>query len=48
MLMKSRINAENDLHRRNLTQLIFEKEVPVEVSHIMRGPLAALHPKRSV
>lgn len=37
MLMKSRTNTENDLHKQNLTQLMFEEEVPVEVSHIMNG-----------
>lgn len=42
MLMKSRINAQNDLHRRNLTRLIFEEEVPVEMPHIMGLPLSAL------
>ena len=41
MLMKSRINARNDLHRRNLTQPMFEEEVPVEMSHIMGLPLSA-------
>lgn len=45
MLMKNRINAQNDLHRKNLTQLIFEEEVPVEVSHIMGLPLSALNLK---
>lgn len=43
MLMKSRINAPNDLHGRNLTQPIFEEEVPVEMSHIMALPLSALN-----
>lgn len=43
MLMKSRINAQNDLHRRNLTRLIFQEEVPVEMPHIMGLPLSALN-----
>lgn len=47
MLMRSRTNAENDLHRQNLTQQIFEEEVPVEVSHIMEGPFSALNLKRN-
>lgn len=45
MLMRSGINAQNDLHRRNLTWLIFEEEVPGEVSHITGLPLSALDQK---
>ena len=40
MLMKSRINAENDLHRWNLTQLMLEEETLGEVSRIMEGPFS--------
>lgn len=48
MLMRSRTNAGNDVHRQNLTQHVFEEEVPVEVSHIVGGPFSALNLNRRV
>lgn len=45
MFMENRTNVLNDLHRSSLTQMIFEKKVLVEVSHIMCLPLSALNLK---